>query len=107
MGMLIDGKWDNDANRSMVSGTYRREESALVSVIDADVVHALQDDPDRFVLIASASCPWSHGAVIALVLSGLSDKVPLQWAGGPRIEGYGLLPNGPITGLGQIKYASL
>lgn len=105
MGMLIDGKWDNDADRSMLSGTYRREASALASMIDADVLLALQREPGRFNLIASSSCPWSHSAVIALVLSKLSDNVPIQWAGGERIEGYGLLANGPITRLGGIQHA--
>lgn len=105
MGMLIDGQWDPNADRTMQSGTYRREASALATVIDAGVVHALGHDPDRFVLIASASCPWSHGAVIALALSELSDYVPIQWAGGPRIEGYGLLPDGPITRSGEINHA--
>ncbi len=105
MGMLIDGKWDQNADRSMLSGIYRREASALASVIDADVLHALQYDPDRFVLIASASCPWSHGSVIALVLSELSAHLPIQWAGGRRIQGYALLPDGPITRLGEIQHA--
>lgn len=105
MGMLIDGRWEQNADRSMLSGTYRREASALTTVIDADVLHALRHDPNRFVLIASASCPWSHGAVIALVLSKLSDFVPIQWAGGQRIEGYQLLPDGPITRVGKIQHA--
>lgn len=105
MGMLIDGKWNKDEDRSMLSGTYRREKSALVTVIDADMLHALRHEPDRFILIASASCPWSHGAVIALVLCKLLDNVPIQWAGGQRIEGYGLLPDGPITRLSKIQYA--
>ncbi|MEM7615755.1 MAG: glutathione S-transferase C-terminal domain-containing protein, partial [Pseudomonadota bacterium] len=102
MGMLIAGKWDKDADRSMVAGTYQREQSALPSLIDPQ---ALREDPGRFVLVASASCPWSHGAVITLVLSQLWGRIPLQWAGGPRIEGYGLLPDGPIIAAGEIRHA--
>lgn len=60
-------------------------------------------DPQRFILVASASCPWSHGAVIALVLCGLSGRVSVQWADGPRIEGYGLLPGGSVSHSGAIK----
>ncbi len=105
MGMLIDGEWDNDADRSMLSGTFRREASALASVIDAEMLQALQHDLGRFNLIASASCPWSHGAVIALVLCNLSDQIRIQWAGGKRVEGYGLLPDGPITRLGKFHHA--
>lgn len=96
MGMLIDGKWVNDADHSMVSGTYRREQSALPTLIDAHVLTQMRDEQNRFFLIASASCPWSHAAVIALVLGGLSDSIKIQWAGGPRRQGYGLLPGGPL-----------
>lgn len=109
MGMLIDGKWDDSADQSMIDGTYQREASALPTLLDDGILRELQLEPQRFVLIASASCPWSHGAVIALVLCNHSDSLPVQWAGGPRIEGYGLLPDGPITGpttgLNNIRYA--
>lgn len=96
MGMLIDGQWDDTADRSMVSGTYRREQSALPTSIGPELFGAIRAQQNRFFLIASASCPWSHGAVIALVLSGLGDRVGIQWAGGPRRQGYGLLPGGPL-----------
>ena len=105
MGMLIDGKWENDADKTMVSGAYLREKSALRTTINANVLCKLRTATNRFVLVASASCPWSHGAVIALVLTQLADRVPIQWAGGPRVEGYGLLANGPISSLGQIRHA--
>lgn len=96
MGMLVNGKWEDAADHSMVSGTYRREQSALPTSTDDQLLAALVEEQDRFYLIASPSCPWSHGAVIALVLAGLKGTVAIQWAGGPRIEGYGLLPGGPI-----------
>ncbi len=86
MGMWIDGKWEDTADRSMVSGTYRREESALPTSIDDELLALSIAEKDRIFLVASASCPWSHGAVIALVLAGFQDKVAVQWAGGARIE---------------------
>lgn len=105
MGMLIDGKWDENADHTMIDGAYRRQVSMLPSRLGSSVLDDLKLTPQRFVLIASASCPWSHAAVIALVLCKHSSKLRVQWAGGPRIEGYGLLPDGPITSLGNIKYA--
>lgn len=105
MGMLVDGKWDDAADQSMVDGTYRREASPLQAHLDDDTLGALRSRSKRHVLVASASCPWSHGAVIASVLCGHSDDLPVQWAGGPRIQGYGLLPGGPITGASDIEYA--
>ncbi|MEM6461336.1 MAG: glutathione S-transferase C-terminal domain-containing protein [Pseudomonadota bacterium] len=105
MGMLIDGKWNDAADQSMVDGTYRRQASALASQIDDAVLSALRSEPERFVLVASDSCPWSHGTVIASVLCGFADCLPVQKAGGPRIEGYGLLPAGPITATEPFDHA--
>jgi len=96
MGMLVDGNWEEGADSSMISGTYRREQSALPTSIDILLLKQITEDQGRFFLVASASCPWSHGAVIALVLAGLQGAVNIQWAGGPRREGYGLLPGGPL-----------
>jgi len=104
MGMLIDGIWDASSDRSMRNGTYRRETSAMPTKLDANMLDALGTDPSRFVLIASASCPWSHGTVIASVIKGLADRLPVQWAGGARIEGYALLPKGPISADSTMRH---
>lgn len=104
MGMLVDGKWDPGADRSMVSGTYRREQSALPTSLTADVLDQMSNEHGRFFLVASASCPWSHGAVIALVRSELRDRIQIQWAGGPRCEGYGLLPGGPLPDRAKFEH---
>lgn len=95
MGMLVGGNWSATEDRTMVDGMYRREVSALRSSAGADVAVQLRDSPHKFVLIASASCPWSHATVLASVLKGLKGRLALQLAGGPRVEGYGLLP-GPL-----------
>ncbi|MEM6617428.1 MAG: glutathione S-transferase C-terminal domain-containing protein [Pseudomonadota bacterium] len=104
MGMLIDGKWDENADGSMVDGAYRREQSTLRSSITATVIQDLAKSEGRYFLVASASCPWSHGAVIALVLAALTDAIKIQWAGGPRIEGYGFLPGGPIPDRATLQH---
>lgn len=104
MGMLIDGKWDAAADRSMVSGTYRRELSALPTSIDPKVLREIGNAKGRIFLIASASCPWSHGAVVALILAGLEDIIEIQWAGGARREGYGLLPGGPLPNRSDFQH---
>lgn len=104
MGMLIDGKWVGQADQSMISGAYRREASNLPSLIDADALKQLEIERNRFFLVASASCPWSHAAVIALTLAELGDAIQVQWAGGPRVEGYGLLPGGPVPGRTELQH---
>ncbi|GGX66280.1 glutathione-dependent reductase [Tateyamaria omphalii] len=104
MGMLIDGNWDDAADRSMVSGKYRRELSALPTSIDANFLRDAGNAKGRFFLVASASCPWSHGAVIALVLAGLKDTIGIQWAGGARREGYGLLQGGLLSNRSDFEH---
>ncbi|MEO0341839.1 MAG: glutathione S-transferase C-terminal domain-containing protein [Pseudomonadota bacterium] len=104
MGMLINGIWQDDEDRSMVGGTYRREVSALQTDLGEETLALMKNIKTRFYLIASASCPWSHGAVLALTLSGLGDHIPIQWAGGPRVQGYGLLPGGPIPNQASMQH---
>jgi len=100
MGMLIDGRWHDDADHSMQDGAYRRELSALPSRLDAAVVDELRETPERFVLVVSFSCPWSHAAVLAWQLKGFAKRRPLQIAGGPRVQGYAIKPDGPLAKAG-------
>lgn len=100
MGMLIDGVWHDDADRSMQDGTYRREASPLTSQLDDGVLARLAESPEDFVLVASMSCPWSHGAVLARLLKGFGETMGLHGAGGPRVEGYALSAGGPLAALG-------
>ncbi|WP_160776234.1 glutathione S-transferase C-terminal domain-containing protein [Stappia sediminis] len=54
-------------------------------------------------LIASLSCPWSHGVLIARALKGLETRLPLQIACGPRIQGYALDRSGPLAFSGAYE----
>ena len=97
MGMLVDGVWCADVDRFMVDGRFEREVSALPAEVSDSVIARLADRPEDFVLVASNSCPWSHGAVLAWMLKGFSKVLPLQLAGGPRVEGYGMVADGPLS----------
>lgn len=87
MGMIVDGQW-TDEDRIIVKTRYVRQDSVFAGPLDSRCLAQLQTDPRRFHLIASQSCQWSHRAVIARLLKGYSDRVPLTLAHGPRIEGY-------------------
>lgn len=97
MGMLIDGVWEDAADRFMQDGKFLREQSEMPTKITGDTLAALLATPSDFVLIASSSCPWSHGAVLALVLKGWAEHLPVQLAGGRRVQGYALMPEGTLT----------
>lgn len=104
MGMLIDGLWHDDADNSMRDGTYRRELSPLPSCLNDHVLARLAEAPEKFVLVASASCPWSHGAVLTRLFKGFGQTMGLHRAGGSRVEGYALAPDGPLADL-AIEHA--
>ena len=97
MGMLVDGIWRSDEDRSMQSGAYRREPSKLDAVNVDDVAAQINYAPARFTLVASLSCPWSHGTLVARCLMKLVDRIAVQVAGGPRVEGYALVSTGPLA----------
>ena len=88
MGMLIEGRWTN-TDSSIVEGSFLRPVSAYSRTLD-EVAGRLRTQPGRYHLIASSSCPWSHRTLIVRALKGLERCVPLQIAGGARIEGYAI-----------------
>ncbi len=97
MGMLIDGTWSAE-DRTMEAGAYVRAASPLRSS------SGLGEDPGRYWLIASKSCPWSHRAVVLHALKGLADLVPLHFAHGPRVEGYAANGGKPWKVPGAAKH---
>lgn len=87
MGMIVDGQWTEE-DRIIANTRYIREVSVFAEPLGAERLAQLRADPERFHLIASRSCQWSHRAVIARLLKGWADRIPLTLAHGPRIEGY-------------------
>lgn len=77
MGMLIEGRWvDQDAKTADPDGRFRRKSSTFRGAIAPRPEAA----PGRYLLIASAPCPWSHRTLIARQLAGLTDTLPLVMA---------------------------
>lgn len=85
--MMIDGRW-SDEYRAIEDGAFKRQPSRFRDPLTSETVKSLRDSPDRYHLIASLSCPWSHRTLLARNLKGLEDLVPLQIAGGIRVQGY-------------------
>ena len=102
MGLLIDGRWTDD-ERLIRGGAFERSLSVFRDRIDIATVAAFREQPGRFVLIASLSCPWSHRTLILRRLKGLSETVPAQIAGGRREQGYSVNNNTPWTLPGTAK----
>lgn len=87
MGMLIEGRWTEE-DRVIRNGAYQRPSSRFDGVIGAATIAALRNEPGRFHLIASHSCGWSQRTLLVRHLKGLVACVPMQIAGGARVQGY-------------------
>ena len=87
MGMMIDGRWV-EQDQTIKDGGFERQKSGLVRPLGPELSASIRDEPGRYHLIASYSCPWSHRTLIARALKRLEKLVPLQIAGGTRVQGY-------------------
>ncbi len=85
--MLIDGRW-SDRDQEIKDGAYQRSKSVYEQPISHDLLEALTDQPRRFTLIASHSCPWSHRTLLVRALKRLEQVLPIHIAHGPRDQGY-------------------
>jgi putative glutathione S-transferase len=84
MGMLINGQW-SEQDKTIINGAYVRNTSKCDLPINAnDII----EQPGRFILIASWSCPWSHRTMLIRQQLGLSDYLPLHITGGKKVQGY-------------------
>ncbi|MEP3245256.1 MAG: glutathione S-transferase C-terminal domain-containing protein [Sneathiella sp.] len=88
MGALIDGKWTEEAEKAFREGAFTRTESIFNQRLSQGVLSSIAAREQRYYLIASLSCPWSHRVILVRALKGLNKKLPLVIAKGPRIEGY-------------------
>ncbi len=85
MGLLIDGKWqdqwyDTDAS----GGHFKREESGFRNWVTKDGsagptgTGGFKAEPDRYHLYVSLACPWAHRTTIYRKLKGLEDMISLS-----------------------------
>ena len=96
MGMLVAGRWTDD-DRQIQGGAFVRHVSECGQGLEPDTLGASFSEPGRYHLIASLSCPWSHRTLIMHRLKGHEDHIPVQIAGGPRVEGYAIDQGRPWT----------
>ncbi len=97
MGMLIDGAWSKDADRTIKNGRYRHQTSTLPQLLTSRSELENQAGSGNLIFVASQSCPWSHAATVVHALNDLAGHISLQFAAGPRTEGYRLIENGPLS----------
>jgi putative glutathione S-transferase len=95
MGLMIEGKWDNDAAiPSDARGHFIRAASRFRHWITADGRPGpsgegnFQAEPGRYHLFVSPSCPWAHRTIIMRKLKNLEEVVSMSVADQPKSEGW-------------------
>lgn len=85
MGLMVDGKWDDDATiPSDARGHYIREASKFRHWITADGSPGRSGDggfkaePGRYHLFVAPSCPWAHRTIIMRKLKKLEGVVSMS-----------------------------
>jgi glutathionyl-hydroquinone reductase len=95
MGLMIDGRWDNDATiPSDARGHFIREASRFRHWITPDGSSGPTGDggfdaePERYHLFVSPSCPWAHRTIIMRKLKRLEKVVTISISDQPKTEGW-------------------
>lgn len=95
MGLMINGKWDNDATiPSDARGHFIREASRFRHWITEDGsagpsgAGGFKAEPGRYHLFVSPSCPWAHRTLIMRKLKHLEGIVSMSMADRPKSEGW-------------------
>lgn len=90
MGMLIDGQWVDD-DTIIHNGDFKRPETGLDRVKSRQEMARIAADvmtSGRYYLITSMSCPWSQRVNLLRIQKELQPVIPVQIAGGRRVQGY-------------------
>ena len=89
MGMMIDGKWDTNADaRTLEDGRFIRKDSAFRSRITAEGDGGFKAEAGRYHLYVAYNCPWAHRTLIFRTLKGLEAAISVSIA----------IPNGRPNG---------
>lgn len=79
MGLLVDGKWqDQWYDTKSSGGKFERQASKYRQQISADADAKYQPESGRYHLYVSLACPWAHRALIFRKLKGLEPHIDVS-----------------------------
>ncbi|MGF1539515.1 MAG: glutathione S-transferase family protein [Pleurocapsa sp.] len=77
-GMMIDGKWTNQAYKQDEKGRFQRNSTTFRHRITADGSSGFPAVTNRYHLYVSYACPWAHRTLIMRQLKGLTDAISIS-----------------------------
>lgn len=80
MGMMIDGKWDEEATDTRgKTGAFDRTASTFRRQVTADASSGLRAEAGRYHLFLAFGCPWCHRVMIFLKLKRLEEVISTSY----------------------------
>jgi putative glutathione S-transferase len=80
MGVLVEGRWQQDAPYASADGRFRRAETTFRDWVTADGSSGFAPEPGRYHLYVAYPCPWAHRTLILRKLKGLERAISLSVA---------------------------
>ena len=77
MGMLVEGRWQDDQYETR-SGEFVRNDSVLRNWVTVDGSSGFRAETRRYHLYVSLACPWAHRTLILRTLKGLEDAITVS-----------------------------
>jgi glutathionyl-hydroquinone reductase len=85
-GMMIDGKWTNEAYEQDEKGRFQRNPTTFRDRVRASEADRITADGssgfpavgDRYHLYVSYACPWAHRTLIVRQLKGLTEAISIS-----------------------------
>ena len=81
MGILVQGKWQSEANYANEQGRFVRQESRFRSWVTADGLAGptgeagFRGEAGRYHLYVSLACPWAHRTLFLRAIKGLETMI--------------------------------
>ncbi|MBD3884559.1 glutathione S-transferase family protein [Phormidium tenue FACHB-886] len=79
-GMMIEGKWTTDGNKSDPSGKFKEIPTTFRNRVTADGSSEFKAEIGRYHLYTSLGCPWAHRTLIMRELKGLNNAISVSIA---------------------------
>jgi putative glutathione S-transferase len=77
-GMMLEGKWTADWNKSDPSGKFKETPTTFHNRVSADGKSGFKAEAGRYHLYVSLACPWAHRTLIMRELKGLNDTISMS-----------------------------
>jgi glutathionyl-hydroquinone reductase len=77
-GMMVEGKWTSNWNRSDSSGKFQEKPTTFRDRVTADGSSGFKAEAGRYHLYVALGCPWAHRTLLMRELKGLNETISVS-----------------------------